>query len=172
MKISYKKPPGKLVASVLLVALLGTSAGLSLNTIAEFEGYVPEAYQDPIGIWTKCWGDTNDVIPGETYTFDQCVQSINVHTLEIAEPVFNCVPGLRYQADKVIAAAISMAYNIGSGAFCGSSVADYFRSGQWSAGCQRIAKIYRKAGGKELTGLIRRRQMESDMCMEGLKEVR
>lgn len=69
-KISYRKVPGKIVAGAALVALLGFGAAqLSVDTVADFEGYVPEAYLDPVGIWTKCWGDTTDVTPGAKYSF-------------------------------------------------------------------------------------------------------
>lgn len=57
-KIPYIIILGKLVASVALVALLGAgAASLTLEQIAGHEGYVPEAYLDPVGIWTKCFGD-------------------------------------------------------------------------------------------------------------------
>lgn len=170
-RINYKKPPKKVLAATALVALLGfAGAQLSIETIADFEGYVPEAYQDPVGIWTKCWGDTRDVIPNATYTFEECAKSINDHALELAQPIMRCVPSLNTQPSKVKAAAVSMAYNIGSGAFCKSSVARYFNAGEWERGCIRMAEIYKTAKGKELPGLVRRRALESAMCLEGLRE--
>lgn len=169
-RINYKKPPKKVLAAAALVVCLGVGAAqLSLDTIADFEGYVPEAYQDPVGIWTKCWGDTRDVVPNVTYTFEECAKSINDHTLELAQPIMRCVPSLAHQPDKVKAAAVSMAYNIGSGAFCKSSVARYFNAGEWERGCRRIAEIYKTAKGQELPGLVRRRGLESQMCLEGLR---
>lgn len=172
-KIPYKKPPKKVIAAAVLVSLLGFGAAqLSIDSIADFEGYVPEAYQDPVGIWTKCWGDTDDVVPGTTYSFDECAKSLNDHTLELAQPIMRCVPSLSEQHPKVKAAAVSMAYNIGSGAFCKSSVARYFNAGDWEKGCRRIAEIYKTAKGRELPGLVRRRAMESQMCLEGLREGR
>ncbi len=42
-RIPYRKPPKKVVASAALIALLGGGAAyLSLDTVADFEGYVPE----------------------------------------------------------------------------------------------------------------------------------
>ena len=80
-RIPYRKVPGKIAAGAALVALLGAgAANLTVEQVAEFEGYVPQAYQDPVGIWTKCWGDTTDVTPGKTYTFEQCLKSLNDHT--------------------------------------------------------------------------------------------
>lgn len=172
-RINYKKPPKKVLATVALVACLGVGAAqLSLDTIADFEGYVPEAYQDPVGIWTKCWGDTNDVVPGSTYSFDECAESINREAVEHAAPVLQCVPQLADMPDKVKAASVSMAFNIGSYGFCTSSVARYFNAGEWERGCRRMAEIYKTAKGRELPGLVRRRMMESQMCLEGLREGR
>lgn len=171
MKIPYKKVPGKIVASAALIALLGAGAAtMVVKDVAEYEGYVPEAYLDPIGVWTKCFGDTNDVIPGEKYTFEQCLQSLNEQVIAHAAPILKCVPGLQNQPDKVKAAMVSMAYNIGPAGFCASSVAKYANSGEWENACKRIAQIYRTAGGKELPGLVRRRQGESALCLQGLLE--
>ena len=170
-RISYSIPPKKAAASLALIALLGFGAAqLALDSISDFEGYVPESYQDPVGLWTKCWGDTTGVTPGATYTFDECVKSLNDHTLELAEPVLRCVPSLAGQGYRVKAAVVSMAYNIGSGAFCGSSVARYFNSGDYERGCRRMAEIYKTAKGRELPGLVKRRKVESELCLQGLKE--
>jgi len=167
---AYKKAPRKVLAGVALAALLGGGAAqLTVDKVAEYEGYVPEAYQCPAGVWTKCFGDTTNVTPGATYTFEECVESINAHILELARPVALCVPGLMDRPDKVKAAAVSMAYNIGPGAFCKSSVAQAFRAGEYETGCKRIAEIYRTAGGKEQPGLVVRRKDESAMCLEGLR---
>ena len=170
-KIPYKSAPGKVAAGLALSLLLGVgAANLSIDTVADQEGYVPQAYQDPVGIWTKCWGDTTDVTPGQHYSFDECVKSLNDHLYETSAPVMECVPSLRNQSDKVIAAATSMAYNVGPGAFCRSSVARYFNAGDYKRGCERIAEIYKTAKGKELPGLVKRRKYESDMCLAGLRE--
>ena len=162
-RIPYRKVPGKIVAGAALVALLGVGA-------ANLEGYVPQAYQDPVGIWTKCWGDTTDVVPGATYTFEQCLDSLNTHVLELATPVMRCIPDLKDQHDKTIAAMVSMAYNIGPGAFCKSSVARHANSGDWELACRRMAMIYKTAKGQELPGLVTRRKLESELCLEGLRE--
>ena len=168
-RIPYRKVPGKIVAGAALVALLGARAAtLTVEQVAEFEGYVPQAYQDPVGIWTKCWGDTYDVTPGATYTFDQCVRSLNRQVLAHAKPVMECVPELEHQDDLVKAAFVSMAYNIGTNGFCKSSVARKANAGDWRGACERIAEIYKTAGGKEQPGLVKRRKHESEMCLRGL----
>lgn len=170
-RIPYRKVPGKVVAGAALVALLGVgAANLTVEQVAEFEGYVPQAYQDPVGIWTKCWGDATDVTPGETYTFEQCLKSLNDHTVELARPVMRCIPDLKDQHDKTVASMVSMAYNIGPSAFCRSSVARYANAGDWARACKRMAEIYKTAKGQELPGLVKRRKLESELCMEGVRE--
>ena len=71
-KIPYKKSPG-VIASVVLIAVFASgsiayeqaekTAQQAVSLVEEFEGYVPEAYLDPVGIWTKCYGDTTNVAP-------------------------------------------------------------------------------------------------------------
>ena len=168
--ISYQKPPKKVWASLALVSLLGAGAArLSVEAVSDFEGYVPHAYQCPAGVWTRCFGDTTKVTPGASYSFDECVESLNEHLLELTRPILRCVPSLKDRPDKVKSAAASMAYNIGPTAFCKSSVARYFNAGEWERGCRRMAEIYTTAKGVELAGLVKRRKLESEMCLEGLR---
>lgn len=172
-RIPYKKIPGKVVASAMLVALLGLgAAALTVDEIVSYDGYVPESYKDPVGIWTKCFGSVLDVTPGQQYTFDECVASLN-HEIELhAKPVLKCVPTLASKPDKIKAAFVSMAYNIGVNGFCSSSVARYANQGNWEAACKRIAQIYKTAKGIELPGLVKRRQSESNLCLEGLRSAK
>jgi len=169
MSVPYRTIPRKVWASAALIALLGAGAAtMSVTDIADFEGYVPEVYADPVGIPTKCFGDTTDLDPGRVYTFDECVRSLNDHAVELMKPVMKCVPSLSSQPDGVKAAVASMVYNIGNGAFCRSSVAAKFNAGDWEGGCRRIAEIYTTAKGKVLKGLVNRRNRESATCLSGL----
>ena len=170
MRIPYRKFSGKLAASAALVALLGAGgAALYLDTVADFEGYVPYGYRDPVGIPTKCFGDTENVVLGKEYTREECVRSINEHAYELARPVMKCSPELETMPDTVKAAVLSMSYNIGPGAMCTSSVAKFMNAGEWERGCRRMAEIYKTAKGRELPGLVRRRKYESEMCLEGVR---
>lgn len=170
MAIRYKKVPGKLVASAALIALLGAGAAqLLTDNVADFEGYVPEGYLDPVGIPTKCFGDIRDVVVGQPYSFEECTRSLNEQLINHAGPILKCVEGLNEAPDEVKAASASMAYNIGVTGFCTSSVARYFNNGEWERGCRRMAEIYKTAKGKELPGLVKRRKTESDLCLKGLE---
>lgn len=180
-RIPYQKSPAIFVGAALIALLLHSgvdpdtahqTAQQAINTVAKYEGYVPVAYRDPAGIWTKCYGDTTDVVPGDTYTAEQCAASLNKHLVETSEPVMRCVPDLAKQNPKVIIAFLDMAYNIGPTALCKSSIARYANAGEWTEACYRIAEIYKTAKGIPLQGLVIRRTDESEMCLQGLKEGR
>lgn len=178
-KIPYKKSPG-VIASAILIAVFAAggfaytqaekTAQQAVSIVEEFEGYVPEAYLDPVGIWTKCYGDTTNVAPGAKYTFEQCAKSLNTHLAETTAPIFRCIPNLHSAPSKVQAAFASMAYNIGPYAFCSSSVARFANNAQWEKACIRISQIYKIAKGRELPGLVNRRNRESQICLEGIAE--
>lgn len=176
-RIPYKKSLGVTAAAALIGMLINAgvptdtaqqTAQQAITTVEEFEGYVPEAYKDPVGIWTKCFGDTTNVKPGEKYTFEECARSLNTHLAETSTPIMRCVPELAHQDYRVIAAFLSMGYNIGPYALCKSSVARYANDGKWTEACKRMAEIYKTAQGVALPGLELRRNKESQMCLQGL----
>lgn len=172
-KIPYKKLPKKVIASAALIAILGpVGANMYLDTLVDREGYVPEGYLDPVGIPTKCFGDTTDVVVGKEYTFEECERSLNEHAYELVKPLTRCIHGFKELPDKTKAALSSLSYNIGSGALCKSSVAKKINAGDLEGACRRIGEkgFYDTARGKSLPGLVKRRKYESEMCMRGLDE--
>ena len=180
-RIPYKKSPGVIAGAALITMLVyyGVSpdkaqdtAQQAISTVEQYEGYVPEAYQDPVGIWTRCYGDTTNVTPGAKYSAAECAKSLNDHLVETSSPVMRCIPALALQPPQVIVAILDMAYNIGPTALCRSSVARYANAGDWTAACKRISQIYTTAQGVKLKGLVTRRNQESAMCLDGLKEWR
>jgi hypothetical protein len=70
--------------------------------------------------------------------------------------------------DKVYVADLSLAYNIGTGAFCRSSIVRLQNAGQLRASCDRFP-LYNKAGGRTISGLVKRRGKEQVLCIEGLR---
>lgn len=172
-KIPYKKLPRKIIASGALVALLGLGgAARFINDMANLEGYVPEGYLDPVGIPTKCFGDTRDVVVGKEYTFEECARSLNEHAVELIIPLKKCIPDFPTLPEKTRAAFASFTYNAGPGAFCKSTVAKKVNAGDLVGACKRLGErgFYDTARGKRLPGLVKRRQYESKMCLEGLRE--
>ena len=150
-----------------LIALVGGAAAVMLyNSIPHDEGVVLRGYRDPVGIATKCMGDTQSVVVGRAYSLDECVASMERQLIAHAEPVLRCVPGLKGRTNQLVA-SVSWAYNVGTGAFCRSAAAREFNAGNWGAGCQLLSKPV-TARGQVLPGLVRRRQREVTLCLKGL----
>jgi lysozyme len=152
-----------------LVAIVGSLAASSLfATIPEDEGLRLTAYRDIVGVWTICNGDTKNVLPGMKETPEGCRRRLDAQLVAHAKPVMACSPRLAEPGrDWQRAAAVSLAYNIGVGAYCRSSVDRAFDAGNWRAGCDAFLK-FRFAGGRAVRGLTLRRQRERALCLKGL----
>jgi len=61
------------------------------------------------------------------------------------------------------AAFVSFAYNVGAGAFCGSTLVKLANSGDMAAACAQLSR-WTFAGGKQLKGLVNRRADERRIC--------
>ena len=154
---SKKKAIGVLGAGALLLAT---------PFIAQWEGKRNDPYKDIVGVWTVCYGDTRGVKPGQRQTDAQCQDRLYEQIADHAKPVIACVPQLMGH-DAQLAASVSLAYNIGTGAFCKSTVAKRFRAGDFRGACNGFM-AWRFAGGKEVRGLVNRRTEERELCLRGL----
>jgi len=152
-----------------LAALLGpiAAAGL-LITVPADEGTELRAYRDIVGVWTICTGDTSNVRPGMVETREGCQRRLEAQLLAHAGPVMACTPRLAEPGrDHQRWAAVSLAYNIGTGAYCRSSIDRAFDAGNWRFGCDRFL-FWNRAGGREIRGLTNRRRREREICLRGL----
>ena|SRR5574343_1053365 len=141
-------------------------AGLEL--IKQFEGFRAKAYVDPVGIVTIGYGTTaaagvGPVEMGMTITEAQASEYLaktldkfgrNIRSMIKVEP-----------NENEFAAMLSLAYNIGPGAFAKSSVLKRFNAGD-KAGAADAFLMWTKAGGKVLAGLKRRREAERALFLE------
>ncbi|UYY77806.1 lysozyme [Sphingomonas sp. R1] len=169
---------GALCASLLLVAMPREESGREVQvaiapsgdaTITHVRGvqYL-KTYLDIVGVATACDGITRRVKPGQVYTEVQCAQMLEGELVQHALEVQICAPELWGAGrDYQRFAAISLAYNVGAPRFCGSTAAKHFRAGQWVAGCDAL-RMWNKAGGRVIGGLVRRRERERQACLTGL----
>lgn len=152
-----------------------TCAAVSLALVTNFEGVSYYGYRDPVGIPTKCYGDTLNVTVGKHYTEAECKQSLETQMAAKASGVLACVPGLKDRPYQ-LAASISFAYNIGVSAFCQSTTAKRFNSGNYAGACKAMQENdngrlqWITARGVVLKGLIRRREKERAVCEQGLEK--
>lgn len=152
-----------------LAALVGAMAAtLLFATVPVHEGEVLTTYYDPVGIATVCYGDTDPAmaIPGASYSREECLRSLERQLVAHAEPVLACAPGVT-ASPETTAAFVSLAYNIGTNAFCKSTVVRRFNSGDYQGACDAIL-MWDKAGGKVWPGLVRRRADERLLCIRGI----
>ena len=161
--------PKKTLASVVGAA----AAALLFSMVPKFEGLELVARPDPIGIITACNGDTKDVHAGQRFTPAECHARLEQRLIEHAEPVLKCTPGLKGHTNQ-LAAAVSFAYNVGAGAYCGSTTAKRFNAGDWKGACRAMNEAdngrpqWVTAGGRVLPGLVKRRAEERALCERDL----
>lgn len=150
-------------------------ATIAVSLVGGFEGLRQHAYPDPATKgypWTVCYGETRTednkpVRPGMSFTLDQCKAMLIARVDEFGDGVERCVPSAKDMPPKRYVAHLSLAYNIGVGAYCKSSVARLQNGGQPRASCDAFLK-WNKAAGLVFPGLTRRRQAERALCLEGL----
>lgn len=146
--------------------VVGGAAALAIavGLIAPWEGKKNDPYKDIVGVWTVCYGETR--VQMRTYTDQECLQMLNKATAEFQAGVVKCVPGLATRPYQ-LGASTSLAYNIGTAAFCRSTAARKFNAGDWEGGCNAF-RMWRFAGDREVRGLVNRRNAEVRVCLTGL----
>ena len=124
-----------------------------------------KAYPDP-GTggdpWTIGWGSTGpDIRPGTVWTQKQCDDRFSEHLAQFAQGVTKAIgsaPTTQHQFD----AMVSLAYNIGVGAFSKSTVLKRHIAKDYKGAAEAFA-MWNKGGGKVLPGLVKRRAAEADL---------
>lgn len=146
-----------------IIASLLSASALVVASIAGYESYRGTAYNDGVGVQTFGFGTTDGVKPGDTIDHVRAVQRLAADTDKTAKEIGKCigeVPLHQHEFD----AFVSLAYNIGTGAFCGSTLVKKLRVFDYEGACKEILR-WNKAGGKVLRGLERRREAEYRQCL-------
>ena len=144
-------------------AILGTAAALA----AGFEGLRQYAYYDPRpgdAILTVCYGSTTDVVKGKKYSIEECKQRLEDDMVSAIRIVERCHPNL---PDNVLIAFADAVYNIGPKVACDSTASRYLAQKNYEAACNQLPR-WSKSNGIELPGLVRRRDAEKKICLDGL----
>lgn len=149
------------------IGALAVSAAL-MASIAGYEGYRERAYIPVLGDkatiahGTTVYPDGKPVKLGDTVTPERAMDYLRSDTDKFAVAVKRCapVPMFQYEFD----AFVSVAYNIGEGAFCKSSMARKLKRIDYAGACKSIL-LWDKFKGKALPGLTKRRAAEYKLCM-------
>ena len=159
-------------------ALLGAVSAVALATtvlIQPWEGRKLYSYQDVIGVWSACDGETKGIRPGMKFTNAQCddMTARRVAT-DFYLPLVACIQGFQTLPVSLQASFISGAYNHGAPSMCKSTAAKHARERRFHDACI-AATAFNKAGGRIWDGLVKRREMgdaqrigEAELCVSGL----
>jgi len=149
-----------------LAAIVGIAAAAALiQLVPSQEGTVYRTYQDLGGVLTYCTGATEDAIQDKTYTPAECKDQLDYDLARHAEGVLSCIWAPLTDGQKV--AFVDTAYNIGTGAFCGSSMARLANYGDMPGACAALSQ-WVKVKGKTIAGLVKRRKITRQFCEKGI----
>lgn len=134
-----------------------------LVSIAVDEGFVGNAYTSVKGdVPTIGFGTTEGVKVGDKITPERALVRLLSDADKFTQAVKKCAPVPMYQYE--FDAYVSLTYNIGSGAFCNSTLVKKLNTYDYEGACKEILK-WDKFKGQPLKGLTLRRQREYNLCM-------
>ena len=140
----------------------------TIELIKQWEGCKLTAYQDVAGVWTIGYGTTANagvgIEPHEGMTITELEATKLLHkTIDnFAPAVFSRIT-VPVTANE-FGACLSLAYNIGLGAFAKSTVLRELNKGN-KAGASAAFHMWNKAGGKVVKGLAARRDAEVELFL-------
>ena len=144
------------------IAALTLSAS-ALVGIAAHEGYSPVAYEPVKGdVPTIGFGTTEGVKHGDTITPERALVRLLKDANKFETAVKTCAPVPMYQYE--FDAYVSLTYNIGAKNFCGSTLVQKLKAGDYAGACKEILR-WDRFKGKPLSGLTKRRQKEYEQCL-------
>ncbi|OPB32179.1 lysozyme [Bartonella sp. AR 15-3] len=140
-----------------------------LELVKQWEGLRLKAYQDVAGVWTIGYGHTakagNPVVQdGMEITHVEAEVILRQDLGQFEQTVEQKVT--QALTDEQFAALVSFCYNIGTKAFCDSTLLKKLNQGDYEAVPAELQK-WVKAGGKRVQGLVNRRAAEAGLWAKG-----
>lgn len=185
MKLSIKKRPRAIALYLSLIGIGGAVIAFALkkakekidemamtignngiNLIKTFEGCRLESYQDSVGVWTIGYGHTQGVYAGQRITQEEAEALLRADLKEFSKQVSALVGGNLVNQNQ-FDALVSFAYNLGVRNLKSSTLLKKVKS---NPNDPTIADEFGRwvyAGGKKLTGLVRRRESEAKLYSTG-----
>ena len=160
------------VADMLGIAIDQMAVSLfGVDLICDFEGKRLVAYDDGVGVWTIGFGTTIypngiKVKKGDTCTEAQA-KSYMAHDLKKFEQAVNGAVNIPLNQNQ-FDALVSLAYNIGTGAFNKSTLVKKLNAGDIRGAADQF-DVWINAGGKRMQGLVNRRAREKALYLACLK---
>lgn len=134
-----------------------------LDKLIEFEGCRLSAYKCPAGVWTIGIGHTQGVRQGQKITEAQALQLLRGDLL----PCEQCVDDLGVcKTQGQFDALVDFVFNLGCNALLRSTLLRRIKEGSSETVIRKEFGRWIYAGGKKLTGLVKRRAWEADRYFE------
>lgn len=146
----------------------GSVLALALTFVGAWEGRSLVAYRDGGGVPTICFGSTRGVAMGDTATAAECGVMFAADLARHEAALRACLKAPDALPDGVYTAMLSWAYNVGTGAACGSTLVRLANAGQVEAACNQLPR-WNKDNGRVVRGLSNRRAAEQALCLAALK---
>jgi lysozyme len=148
----------------------GLSAALILaggTLVAPFEGKSNTAYKDVGGVWTQCYGNTQNIDRAHAKSDGECTKEL-AEELEVHDRAM-----IKYVkvdlTDYQEAAFTSFVYNVGVGSWSKSTALKLLNQKKYTEACQQLMR-WNKVNGEPYAGLTRRRTQEVEVCLGNNKQ--
>lgn len=142
-------------------ALLAFSAA-GFVALVGYESYTDRAVIPvPGDVPTIGFGTTEGVKLGDRITPPAALARAQRDVVRTEGAIKRCVKVPLHQREYD--AYTQLAYNIGTTAFCSSTLVRKLNAGDYAGACAEISR-WNKKGGKELRGLTKRRAQERQLC--------
>lgn len=139
----------------------------AVDFIVEHEGLRLEAYRDVAGYWTIGVGHlvtTDKAAPQPDPITEEQARAILAEDLLRFAVVIEAAVIVPLSANQ-FSAVLSLAFNVGGRAFANSTLVRKLNAGD-TAGAAREFARWRKAGGRVVPGLVKRRADERELFMK------
>jgi lysozyme len=133
-----------------------------LEIIKRFEGCKLKAYLCPAQIWTIGYGSTHNVYEGLTISQIEANRRLQ-RDIEAIEAGISRFIKVDVNPNQY-SACVSLAFNIGVGAFRNSTLLKMINAGELAKAAEQFL-VWKYAGGKILPGLVKRREAERELFL-------
>ena len=132
-----------------------------IQALIKFEGMRLRAYLCPAGVWTIGVGHTRGVKPGQMITREQAHTLLRGDLVYFEQGIATLLPPALLTQGR-FDALVSFAFNLGLGALERSTLLAKIRAQAPEAEIRAQFARWVYAGGKRLSGLVKRRKWEAD----------
>lgn len=133
-----------------------------IDLIRHFEGLYLESYKCPAGVWTIGYGHTGGVSAGEKIS-EEKAEDLLREDLGRFEKGMEELVKVKLNEDQ-FSALVSFSFNLGLGNLSKSTLLKKLNTGDYAGAADEFPK-WRKAAGKVLQGLVKRRAAERELFL-------